>query len=127
ERRPVGRAPHHRSARCDGSLGGYSGTPIAETGVGKPDIMSRREIPQRGERSGMPTVSFQLSDQALSALKVRPDQVAAEVRLAAAVKLFELGRLSSGAAADLAGIQRVEFLTRLGDYGVSAFSDTEAE
>jgi predicted HTH domain antitoxin len=34
----------------------------------------------------------------------------------AAVKLYELGRLSSGRAAELAGIPRVEFLLTLEDY-----------
>jgi hypothetical protein len=41
--------------------------------------------------------------------------------MAAAVKLFELGQLSSGAAAGLAGIPRVVFLSRLADYGVDTF------
>ena len=39
----------------------------------------------------------------------------------AAVKLYELGRLSSGRAAQLAGISRVEFLLALGRYQVSPF------
>jgi predicted HTH domain antitoxin len=42
----------------------------------------------------------------------------------AAVKLFELGELSSGAAAELAGIHRIEFLERLKDYGVAAIQGT---
>ncbi len=41
--------------------------------------------------------------------------------MAAAVKLFELGRLSSRAAARLAGVPRVVFLSRLADYGVDTF------
>jgi predicted HTH domain antitoxin len=41
-----------------------------------------------------------------------------EVRMLAAVKLYELGRLSSGRAAELAGIPRVEFLLALGRYNV---------
>jgi predicted HTH domain antitoxin len=41
-----------------------------------------------------------------------------ELRLAAGIKLFELGRLSSGAAAHLAGIPRVEFLARAASFGV---------
>ena len=36
----------------------------------------------------------------------------------AAVKLYELGRLSSGRAAELAGMARVEFLLHLGRYQV---------
>ena len=48
-------------------------------------------------------------------------------RLAAAVKLYELGRLSSGAAAQLAGIPRPVFLMRLSDYGVDTSCLTKEE
>jgi predicted HTH domain antitoxin len=40
----------------------------------------------------------------------------------AAVKLYELGKLSSGRAAQLAGVTRVEFLLALGRYQVSPFA-----
>jgi predicted HTH domain antitoxin len=43
---------------------------------------------------------------------------ARELRVLAAVKLYELGRLSSGRAAELAGMARVEFLLELGKYKV---------
>jgi predicted HTH domain antitoxin len=36
-----------------------------------------------------------------------------EAKMAMAVKLFELGKLSSGMAANLVGMQRVEFLLSL--------------
>ena len=39
----------------------------------------------------------------------------------AAVKLYELGRLSSGAAAELAGLPKPLFLAKLADYGVCTF------
>ena len=47
--------------------------------------------------------------------------------LVVAVKLYELGRLSSGAAANLAGISRTVFLSKLADYDVDTFRLTEAE
>lgn len=43
-----------------------------------------------------------------------------ELKLALAAKLFELGRLPSGQAAELAGIGRVEFLKGLSQYQVRA-------
>lgn len=43
---------------------------------------------------------------------------AKELRVLAAIKLYELGRLSSGRAAELAGMSRVEFLLELGRYKV---------
>jgi predicted HTH domain antitoxin len=53
-------------------------------------------------------------------LAEKTDEVgfAQEMRMLSAVKLYELGRLSSGRAADLAGMTRVEFLLSLGRYKV---------
>jgi predicted HTH domain antitoxin len=53
-------------------------------------------------------------------LAEKTDEVsfAQELRTLAAVKLYELGRLSSGRAAELAGMPRVEFLMNLGRYKV---------
>ena len=42
-----------------------------------------------------------------------------EAKMAMAVKLYEMKRLSSGIAAKLAGIDRVTFLLKLADYKVS--------
>jgi predicted HTH domain antitoxin len=62
-----------------------------------------------------------LPETAALALKVPNEALAREVLLAAAVKLYEVGRLSSGAAAELAGIPKPLFLTKLADYGVCTF------
>jgi predicted HTH domain antitoxin len=58
-------------------------------------------------------------------LAEKSDEIAfgQEMRVLAVVKLYELGRLSSGRAADLAGMTRVEFLLTLGKYKVFPLLD----
>ena len=48
---------------------------------------------------------------------------ARELSLLAAIKLYELGRLSSGGAAELAGLSRIEFLAALSRYHVFPLED----
>lgn len=50
-----------------------------------------------------------------------------DARMAMAAKLFEMGRLSSGTAARLAGVDRVTFLLNLHRYGVAMIDLTEEE
>jgi len=75
----------------------------------------------------MSSITLSVPDEALVALNLTPEQAGPELRLLAAVKLYELGRLSSGAAAQLAGVPRVVFMSRLGEFGVPAFDQSEDE
>ena len=75
----------------------------------------------------MKTVQIELPDEILLSLKETPDELSCEIRIAAAVKLYELGKLSSGRAAELAGLSRVGFLQILGSYRVSTFNLTLEE
>lgn len=72
-------------------------------------------------------ITLSVPEETVQALRIAPENLSSEMLLAAAVKLYELGRLSSGAAANLAGIPRVLFLSKLADYGVDTFRLTEAE
>jgi len=78
-----------------------------------------------GKEETMSEITMSVPDETLSALRMTPEQFGAELRLAGAVKLYEIGRLSSGAAARVAGIPRTVFLTRLADFGVDTFRLTE--
>jgi predicted HTH domain antitoxin len=75
----------------------------------------------------MSQITLTLPDETLAALKLGPDSLGPEIRLAAAMKLYELGRLSSGAAADLAGVPKPVFLSKLADYGIDTFKLSEEE
>lgn len=59
------------------------------------------------------------SDDLLLSLKESPERFEAEAKLLLSVKLYELGRLSTGRAAELAGMERVEFLFALRRFGLS--------
>ena len=75
----------------------------------------------------MTRITLELPDETTSALEMPPEQICDALRMAAAVKLFEMKRLSSGAAAALAGVPRVAFLSKLADYGVDTFDLTEED
>ena len=59
------------------------------------------------------------SEDLLLSLKESPAEFEAEARLLLAVKLYELGRVSTGRAAELAGMSRVEFMFALSRFGLS--------
>ncbi|RJQ38133.1 MAG: UPF0175 family protein [Nitrospiraceae bacterium] len=56
------------------------------------------------------------------AVHMTKEEIEQHIRLMAALKMFELGKVSSGKAAELAGMSRVEFLETCGRYRVSVFN-----
>nr|CAA6805038.1 MAG: Fis family transcriptional regulator [uncultured Thiotrichaceae bacterium] len=65
------------------------------------------------------SIHVEYSEHFPDALQTTPDNFEQEARMAMAVKLLEMKRLTSGMAAQLAGIDRVSFLMTLSQYGVS--------
>lgn len=72
-------------------------------------------------------VTIELPEDAFSILRSSPEAFAKEMRLAAAVKWYEMGKISQSKAAALAGISRHEFLMSLSRFGVSPFQVTPDE
>jgi predicted HTH domain antitoxin len=75
----------------------------------------------------MTTVSVELPESVFSALRQAPQEFVKEMRLAAAVKWYELGQLSQGKAAEVAGLTRWEFINALSRFQVSPFQYSAAE
>lgn len=60
-------------------------------------------------------------------MRVIGENAEAKVRLWAAIKGYELRELSAHAAAELAGLSRMEFLLALGRHGISLFDQSDEE
>jgi predicted HTH domain antitoxin len=61
------------------------------------------------------------------AVHMTKDEIEQHIRLMAALKMFELGKISSGKAAELAGMSRSEFFEACGRYRVSVFNYPDEE
>lgn len=66
-------------------------------------------------------VKIAYPEELLLSLKRDKEEFEEEAKFLLALKLYELGKISSGKAAKLAGLSRVEFLLKLGQYKVSPF------
>lgn len=73
------------------------------------------------------SLTIDYGDEVLLALGLSPDQFREEAKILLAVKLYEMGRLSTGAAAQFAGVPKPLFLTKLADYGVDTFDLSDEE
>lgn len=69
----------------------------------------------------MKTLRIELPDDALDGMS--EEQAQAVAREALLVKLYDLGMISTGRAAEILGISRRVFLDLLGEYGVSEFDE----
>ncbi|MBC6423445.1 MAG: UPF0175 family protein [Hormoscilla sp. SP5CHS1] len=75
----------------------------------------------------MKNVSIDLPESVFPALRKAPDEFVREMRIAATVKWYELGEISQGKAAEIAGLNRAEFLDALFRYKVDFMQYTATE
>jgi predicted nucleic acid-binding protein len=73
------------------------------------------------------TLAIEMNDDVFPALQEDPEEVAGEMRLFAAVRWYQMGRVSQSKAAEIAGLTRSEFLSALSRCAVSPFQETAAE
>jgi predicted HTH domain antitoxin len=75
----------------------------------------------------MKTISLSFPDDLVFSLKMQEAEFAFEIKKLALVKLFELGKISSGKAAQILGITRFGFFDILAQYGVDVYNDVNAD
>ena len=75
----------------------------------------------------MKTITLEVPEEILSLLKENPQEFASDLKICAAVDMYRLGRLSSGKAAELAGISRINFFHELNEHKVPLYDVTEEE
>ena len=66
-------------------------------------------------------ITLDVPEESLSVFRAGPDEFAMQMRLAAVVKWYEMGRISQSKAAELAGLSRHGFLNALHEFQVSPF------
>lgn len=69
----------------------------------------------------MTTVTLELPEEVFSALRRSPEEFGRELRLAAAIHWYQRGQISQEKAAQVAGLDRTDFLMALAREGVDAF------
>lgn len=72
-------------------------------------------------------VMVELPENVFSSLRTSPEKFVQEMRLAAAVKWYEIGMISQSKASELAGVSRQAFLEALSRFDVSPFQTTVEE
>jgi predicted HTH domain antitoxin len=64
-------------------------------------------------------LQIEIPDHIRKSLNRTPQELAQDMRLYSALMMFQLGKLSAGAAAELAGVPKVAFLDLCDEHGIS--------
>jgi predicted HTH domain antitoxin len=75
----------------------------------------------------MTTLTVEMPETVFSALRVAPDSFVQEMRQAAAIKWYEMRRVSQDKATEIAGFSRADFIDSLSLARVSVVQITEDE
>ncbi|MDZ7640810.1 MAG: UPF0175 family protein [Desulfurivibrio sp.] len=75
----------------------------------------------------MTTLTLEMPEEAFSTFNVEPADFAKQMRIAAAIKWFETGRISQNRAAEIAGLSRADFITALSEANVSVLQITSSQ
>jgi Uncharacterised protein family (UPF0175). len=75
----------------------------------------------------MTIISIELPQTVFSAIRKNPDEFIREMRIAVAIKWYELGEVSQGKSAEIAGLTRTEFINALSRYRVDFMQYTAEE
>lgn len=101
-------------------MASFSGrTPLQYVRIHSVNVLLLHSFYRVPVRAMPKTLTLELPDDAFSALRSSPEEFGRELRLAAAIKWYEMERISQGKAAEIAGLSRSAFIEALARYGVS--------
>ena len=75
----------------------------------------------------MKIITLEIPEEILSLLKENSQEFAKDLKICTAVDMYRLRRLSSGKAAELAGISRIQFFHELNKHKVPLYDVSEKE
>ncbi len=73
------------------------------------------------------TINIEYPESLANSLRLNSKDFASEMKTASLIKLYEIGRISSGTAAKVLEISRIDFFELLSKYNVSVLGDYDAE
>ncbi|MBD2567145.1 UPF0175 family protein [Anabaena lutea] len=70
----------------------------------------------------MTTITLELPEEIFSALRLSPNEFVQELRLAAAIHWYQRGEISQEKAANIAGLDRTDFILALSREKIDVFN-----
>lgn len=73
------------------------------------------------------TINIEYPEDLSNTLRPNPREFESEIKTSSMVKPYKLGRVSSGVAAKVLGLSRIDFLELLAPYNVSVIGNFDAD